>query len=173
MPTFRDDDWRAMREAEKLGKENERRAAEARVNIPVEGSEIKQAIELGLIAEGDRKDAAVIAAFVQTVLKTSFSNIREHRAREAEIAAGSGALELTFEILGPYINALVELGHLKPDDRRNEEKVIVAIDKFFRRHLQLSSYVVDRRPLMGTVGTTVMENGRGGLVVHHGNTRRW
>jgi hypothetical protein len=174
MPTLRDDDWSTLRAAEKLGKENEKRAAEARVNVSIEGSEIEQAIELGLIAEGDRKDVAVVADFVKTVLKTSFSNIKEHRAREAEIAAevaaGIRTLELRFEILGPYLNLLIEQRYLKSEDRYNEEKVIAAVDRLFRSHMPQPTRAP--LPMVGTIGQPVQENGRGGLVIYHG-PRRW
>jgi hypothetical protein len=83
MPTFRDDNFRELREAEKLTQQRELREKEMRVGISVEAAEIDEAIKLGLMPEADRKDAAVIAELVKTVLKTSFSNIKEHRAREA------------------------------------------------------------------------------------------
>jgi hypothetical protein len=174
MPTLRDDNWSDLRAAEKLGKENERRAAEARVNISIEGSEIDEAIRLNLMPEADRKDAAAVADLAKSVLKTCFSNIKEHRAREAEIAAeiaaGIRSLELRFEILDPYLNLLIERRYLKSEHRYSEEKVIAAMDQLFRSHMPQPTRTP--LPMVGTIGQPVLESGRGGLTIYHG-PRRW
>jgi hypothetical protein len=174
MPTLRDDHWREIQEAAKLGKEDERRRAEARVNVPIEGSEIDEAIILGMMPEADRKDAAAVADLVQSVLKTHFRNIKEHRAREAEIAAeiaaGIRTLELRFEILDPYLNLLIEKRYLKSEHRYSEEKVIAAMDQLFRSHMPQPTRAP--LPMVGTIGQPMLETGRGGLVVYHG-PRRW
>jgi hypothetical protein len=76
------------------------------------------------------------------------------------------------EVPEGYLDVLVELGFLKPDERRHEEKIVTALDKFVRRHLPQPSYSRAHLPMVGTVGVPVQETGRGGLIIHHG-PRRW
>jgi hypothetical protein len=170
MPKFLDDNFTALQEAE-------RRAEADRFHFPmhVHREDIEALIEMGLLAEEDRENADAIALHARSSFSGSIRDAKNLRERKAEIAAGTGPVDVTVSCGAGLVDWLVQSGHLLADRRRDAQAIAVAIkDALWRQAMEPYRMVQAQKtekPMVGTHGTTSNWTGRGGVTTVYGPQR--
>jgi hypothetical protein len=167
MLKFLDDNFTALQEAE-------RRAEANRFHFPmhVHREDIEALIEMGLLAEEDRENPEAIALHARSSFSSSISDAKKLRERKAEVAAGTGPIEVTVSCGGGLVDWLVQNHHLMPDRRRDAQAIAVAIKgALWRQAMGPYEIMQPQKPMVGTNGSTSNRTGRNGVVTVYGPQR--
>jgi hypothetical protein len=167
MPKFIEDDFRSHREAERLFEANC-----FHFDMYVMRSDIEALVAMGLLSEEDRENPQAIALHARSSFSSSISDAKKLRERKAEIAAGTGPIEVTVSCGGGLVDWLVQNHHLMPDRRRDAQAIAVAIKgALWRQAMGPYEIMQPQKPMVGTNGFTSNRTGRNGVVTVYGPQR--
>jgi hypothetical protein len=170
MPKFLDDNFTALQEAE-------RRAEANRFYFPmhVDREDIEALIEMNLLTEEDRENPEAIALHARSSFSSSISDAKKLRERKAEVAAGTGPVDVALSCGAGLVDWLIQSGHLLADRRRDTQAIAVAIkDALWRQAMEPYQMVQAQKmekPLVGTHGTTSNWTGQRGVTTVYGPQR--
>jgi hypothetical protein len=167
VPKFLDDDFRARKEAERLFE-----ADCFHFDMYVMRRDVEALVEMGLLAEEDKENPEAIALHARAAFSGSISDAKKLRERKAEVAAGTGPVDVIVSSGMALIDWLVQSHHLKSDRRRDPQAIASAIkDALWQQASPPYESLRPQLPMVGSNGVRDNRSGRDGLVIHYGPTR--